>query len=311
MAEYQIVAGCDLNPEPRHRFENETGARAHVSYHEMLKEPPDVVIINLPHYLHVEATLASLASKCNVIVEKPMAISVAECNRMLQAAKQAKRSLIVAEAASFYPGPVRTGQKFQEGLLGGLFSGYMPCVRDYFNKGRPNWFLNPATSGGGMFCNVGLHRLAMSRACLPGLHPGSIASCTSRPSVYPVEACTSALVRYIEGGAILYEEVGYHPRPEWLPMTPHLIFEEGIVTWDDTAWRMQGRDGSNFSEPLPPRTNDYLPIYENMIKAINGEPYQPAAADLAVDVALAQAAYSSSDQSRTIKLNESEWTINR
>ncbi|MDO9543536.1 MAG: Gfo/Idh/MocA family oxidoreductase, partial [Kiritimatiellia bacterium] len=140
MTEYQIVGGCDLDAERRREFEIKTGARTYASYHDMLKEPPDVAVINLPHYLHAEATLACLANKCHVIVEKPMAISVAECNRMLQAAKQAGRRLIVAEAASFYPGPDRTGRKFKAGLLGGFLSGFMPCIRAYFNEHRPCWF---------------------------------------------------------------------------------------------------------------------------------------------------------------------------
>ena len=73
---------------------------------------------------------------------------------------------------------------------------------------------------------VGLHRLAQTRACVPGpARPGpapcAVSDAVSRLAKYPVEACTSALVRYHGGGAMHYEEMGDVARPSWWPLTTH------------------------------------------------------------------------------------------
>jgi glucose-fructose oxidoreductase len=241
-------------------------------------------------------------------VEKPMAVSVDECRAMLAAAKARGRALIVAESAGHTPGAVRTGEKFAAGELGRFFTGSIINARFYFNEGRPAWFLDPAMSGGGMFSNVGLHRLAAARACLPGLTPVAVSGSVSHQPEWKVEACTTAHVRYAEGGAMLYEEVGYYPRPEWLNAGVHFVFAEGIVSWDEQHWRMMRRDGQEIVEGLPAAPG-YLPIYENVLRAVRGEEYGPSARGYAEDVAIVHAAYASAQAGHEVDLRTPEWSL--
>lgn len=307
----QLVSVCDVDPEKVKRWSQELRCRGFTDYRDLLAEPPDAVLVALPHGLHCEAAVEALRAGCHVLVEKPLAVSVDECNRMLRAARQCGRHLIVAETAGLQPGPALTGEKFRAGDLGRFFTGSILNERFYFHKGRPAWFLDPATSGGGMFSNVGLHRLAIARACLPGLTPVSVSASVSHVPEHRVEACTSALVRYREGGAMLYEEVGYYPRPEWLNVGTHFIFEEGIVMWDDKAWRAMPRKGSQIEEPLPPAGGGYGPIYAGLLRAIRGETCGPEAWEYAVDTAIAQAAYASAREAREIDLTRPPWVIDR
>jgi predicted dehydrogenase len=304
LPDFEVTAVCDVAPEKRERAAAKLKARAFAGYGELLGSAPDVVVVNTPHGLHCEIAVAALQAGCHVLVEKPMAVSVDECRAMLAAAKAHGRALLVAESAGHEPGAVRTGEKFGAGELGRFFAGSIINGRFYFHEGRPAWFLDPAMSGGGMFGNVGLHRLAVARACLPGLTPIAVAASVSHQPEWRVEACTTAHVRYAEGGAMLYEEVGYFPRPEWLNAGVHFVFAEGIVSWDDRHWRMAQRDGREIVEALPAAPG-YRPIYENVLRAVQGEDYGPGARGYAEDVAIVHAAYASARTGHTKRVKSS------
>lgn len=300
---YEVVSVCRRSEDKLKKTTHELGCKGFTDYRKLLEDGPDVVLISLPHGLHCQVTIEAFQTGCHVLVEKPMAVSAEECKRMLEAAKKYKKHLIVTESESFTPGAVKTGEKFKSGQLGRFFTGSIINARFYFHEGRPEWFLDPAMSGGGMFSNVGLHRLAVARACLPDLTPVSVSASVSHIPEYQVEACTSAIVKYKEGGSMLYEEVGYYPKPEWLNVGIHFVFEEGIVMWDEEGWRMITRKGKEVEESLPARGPHYAPIYANMLRAIRGEEYAPKAWEYAVDTAIAQAAYTSSREGREIHLD--------
>ena len=307
--EFEVMGGCDLNPEKVETWTKKLECEGFTDYQELLAKGPDVVVVALPHGLHCRMTVESLKAGCHVLVEKPMAVSVEECNRMLATAQQCGKHLIVTEGASFYPGARTTGKKFKTGELGRFFTGSIINERFYFHEGRPAWFLDPAMSGGGMFSNVGLHRLAIARACLPGLTPVSVSASVQHIPEYQVEACTSALVKYREGGSMLYEEVGYYPKPDWLNTGTHFIFEKGIVTWNDKVWRLMTRDGQQIEEDLVANEKHYGPIQANLLRAIRGETYEPMAWEYAVDTAIAQGAYASSHEGREVDLTLQPWKI--
>ena len=235
--EFAVASVCDAAPERAHRRGDELGCRAFTDWRELLQTPPDLAVVALPHWLHCDVCVAALRAGCHVLVEKPMAVSVAECNEMLRAAAECDRRLLVAEGASYDPGAVLTGRRLADGQLGAFFTGACINERFYFREGRPAWFLDPALSGGGMFINVGVHRLALARAALPGLTPVTVSASISHAPERPVEACTSLIVRYAEGGSMLYEEVGYYNRPDWLNVGRHFVFEQGIVAGDESLHR--------------------------------------------------------------------------
>lgn len=307
--EISICCVCDKNQARLKAIAGRLGCRGYEDYSELLKEELDVVLVTLPHGLHCEVTVEALKAGCHVMVEKPMAVSVEECNKMITTAKAFNKHIIVTEAASFNPAVIKTGQKYKDGTLGRFFTGSIINIRYYFDKDRPAWFLDPEMSGGGMFSNVGLHRLAVARGCLPDLKPISVNASVSYVPQYRIEACTTAIVKYEQGGAMHYEEVGYFPKPKWMNSLTHFIFEEGIVSWDNNYWRIADVNGNEWMEELPQVENLYTGIYYNMLKAIKGYDYYPVASDYASDVAIVQAAYASSAQKKEIFLNSPQWTI--
>ena len=167
----RLVGVCDRDEHALRERAAAHGVAGYRDYRDLLAAGADVAVVALPHHLHCEVAVAALQDGCHVLVEKPLAVSVEQCRAMLQAARRGRCILAVSDTAAYHPGALLTGERFRSGTLGRFLSGVHHNVRFYFHEGRPAWFLDPAASGGGMFVNVGLHRLAQTRACLPGLEP--------------------------------------------------------------------------------------------------------------------------------------------
>lgn len=302
------VSVCDVDETKARAVSDALGCRGFTSHADLLQDPPDLVVVALPHDLHAEVAVAAMCAGCHVLVEKPMAVTVAQCRLMLATAAQSGKLLQVSELQTTDAGALMTGKRFAAGDLGRFLAGSCLNGRNYFVPSRPRWFLNPATSGGGMFSNVGVHRLATARNALSGLAPRSVRASVSCLPEYKVEACTSAIVLYEEGGAMLYEEIGYFPRADWLNYGVHFAFEGGIVAWTDSVWRMLKRDGSVVEEKLPP-PEGYALIYARLLQAIRGERPVHQAWEFAEDVAISQACYASSQLGREIHLSDPEWAV--
>ena len=180
----RLVSVCDVEEETLRPRGAATGVPGFRDYRALLQAAPDVAVVALPHHLHRTVAVAALETGCHVLVEKPLAVSVEQCRTMLRAARRARRVLAVSDTAAHYPGALLTGARFRAGTLGRFLSGLHHNVRFYFHAGRPAWFLDPAASGGGMFANVGLHRLAQTRACLPGLAPCTVSAAVTRLAEY-------------------------------------------------------------------------------------------------------------------------------
>ena len=306
----RLAGLCDSDGDTLRRRTDAAVVPGFSDYRDLLQSAPDVVVVALPHHLHCDMAVAALEAGCHLLVEKPLAVSVEQCRTLLQAARRARRVLAVSDTAAYHPGALRTGALFRDGTLGRFLSGLHHNVRFYFHAGRPAWFLDAATSGGGMFANVGLHRLAQTRACLPGLAPCAVSAAVSRLSEYPVEACTSALVRYRGGGAMHYEELGYVARPSWWPLTTHYLFEEGMVTFDAARWRLVTRAGAEHEEPLAASANPYAPVYRDLLRRLDGEAaLGPEAWESAADVAVVQGAYASAEAGRETDLTAPAFRI--
>ncbi len=299
---FSVIGVCDTDPGRLAFAAASAGCEGFADRRALLDRRPDVIAVLLPHHLHAPVALEALARGCHVVVEKPMADSVSACRTMLAAARTAARMLTVAETAAASPGAARTGERFGSGDLGAFIAGSIANVRFYFDAARPAWFLDPVTSGGGMFANLGVHRLALARACLPGLVPYAVSASMARLAADPVEACTTALVRYHGAGSMLFEEVGTVPRPPWLAAGIHLVFERGIAGWDERAWRLQGRDATR-EEPLPPAGPVYAPVYGALAAALRGDGLAPSAAGNALDVAVVRAAYESARDGAEVRID--------
>ena len=115
----------------------------------------DVVDITLPTPLHPATAIAALAAGCDVLCEKPMALTLKDCDRMLAAARRAKRTLLVAHCLRFWPEYVALREIVRSGKYGRV-------VAASFRRSSPapdpdgprGWFLDARKSGG---CLLDMH----------------------------------------------------------------------------------------------------------------------------------------------------------
>ena len=118
----------------------------------------DIVDITLPTLLHAKMTVAALAAGYHVLCEKPMALTLADCDRMLKAAKKAKRELMVAQCVRFFPEYAYVRELVKGGRYGKVvtadFTRFIAPPK-WSPKGA-DWFFDEKKSGGVLF-DVHIH----------------------------------------------------------------------------------------------------------------------------------------------------------
>jgi predicted dehydrogenase len=126
-----------------------SGIAAHAKLDQLLADPQvDLIDITLPNSLHADAAVRALEAGKHVLCEKPMALSLADCERMVSAAKKANRLLMVGHVLPFFPEYEWALKVIRGGEYGRVRSGaFRRVISD------PTWikdFWSPELIGGPM-----------------------------------------------------------------------------------------------------------------------------------------------------------------
>jgi predicted dehydrogenase len=121
--------------------------RAYASIDELLGDPEiDVVDNCLPPHLHAEVSIRALQAGKHVFVEKPMALTAAECNKMVAAAKKAGKQILVGHVLPYFPEYAHARKLIDSGKYGKAIGGsFKRVISD------PLWlkdFYDPQRVGG-------------------------------------------------------------------------------------------------------------------------------------------------------------------
>ncbi len=116
----RIYAACDVKRENAERRAREWGAeKVYADYRDLLADPAvDAVEVITPHHLHSEICVAACRAGKHVSVQKPMALTVPECDTMIRAAREAGVKLKVFENFVFYPPYVKARELIRDGAIG-------------------------------------------------------------------------------------------------------------------------------------------------------------------------------------------------
>jgi predicted dehydrogenase len=145
----QSVAGVELAAVVS-RHATEWSAKHYISLEDALADPEiDAVDLCLPTDLHESATIAALRSGKHVLVEKPMALDVASCHRMIAEAERAQRILMVAHVLRFFPAYRALQSAVDNRELGDIRSATFR--RRCAQPGWSDWITDKSRSGGGAF----------------------------------------------------------------------------------------------------------------------------------------------------------------
>jgi predicted dehydrogenase len=120
----------------------------------------DAVAVNLPNALHAEVAVEALRAGKHVMVEKPMAVTLAEADAMIRAARASRRLLMVEQTQRFDPvheaayNILRTGRLGRITQIRGRIAHAGP---EYWSGQRRPWLMDRAQSGGGVLMDIGAH----------------------------------------------------------------------------------------------------------------------------------------------------------
>ena len=162
LPEVEFVAACDIELSRAGAFAAKHGARPFADLGTMLRDArPDAVIIGTPHPLHAEAAIRAAEAGVHVLVEKPLAASLADCDAMLSAARKSGVTLGVISQRRFYEPVRRMRAAIDAGKIGtpalGVFLQYSWRDAAYYTSDpwRGKW----DTEGGGVLVNQSPHQL--------------------------------------------------------------------------------------------------------------------------------------------------------
>ena len=137
----------------------EAEAPTYEHYQDLLRDPGvDAVTVCLPHALHAGVASAALSAGKHVLVEKPLAMSVAEGERLCDLAGKAGRRLMVEMTHRFLPPMVEARGILAEDGVGPILAIEDVIVEDFGLFGAlPGWMFQSALAGGGFGLTSGIH----------------------------------------------------------------------------------------------------------------------------------------------------------
>jgi len=117
-----LSAVCDLNHGLAKEVVKKFGIpNAYSNMSEMLsKEHPDIVDVCTPPSVHAPVAVEAMEAGCHVLLEKPMASSLADCDKMIEAAKKNNVKLSVVHNQRFYPPFLKAEELVKNGAIGEL-----------------------------------------------------------------------------------------------------------------------------------------------------------------------------------------------
>jgi phthalate 4,5-cis-dihydrodiol dehydrogenase len=196
----RMVAAHDPRIEAREQFASEFGAKVFDDA-EVLCADPEVaaVYVASPHQFHVEHVKLAAKHKKHVLVEKPMALTIEDCEAMIAATKAAGVKLVVGHSHSFDLTYLRARAMIQSGAYGRVRMINALNFTDFLYRPRRPEELN-TKAGGGVVFSQAAHQIEVVRL-LAGAKATSVRALTGNwDAARPTEGAYTAQILF-EGGA--------------------------------------------------------------------------------------------------------------
>jgi predicted dehydrogenase len=285
-----------VNPKNIYNYEN----------YDTIRDNPevDVIYIVLPNSMHAEYTIRGVQAGKHVLCEKPMAISVAECRAMIDAANKANRKLMVAYRCRYEPFNQEMIRMARAQELGPV---KIIQTEVGFNIGDPSqWRCKKAMSGGGSLMDIGIYGLQAARY-ISGEEPVEVNamkfSTPGDPRFAEVEESINFQLRFPSGVlANGISSYGASVQSRFQATTPKGFFELQPAN-NYTGLRMYVGHGSTFEEVLLQPVDHFAAEMDHMSGCVmeNKNPLTPGEEGLR-DLKIMTAIYQAAESGGTIRL---------
>jgi phthalate 4,5-cis-dihydrodiol dehydrogenase len=213
----QLVAAADPRVEARARFVTDFAARTYETAEELCADPAvEIVYVATPHQFHARHAILAAQHGKHVLVEKPMALTLAECAAMIVAAKQAGVHLIVGHSHSFDTPILRTRDLIASGEFGAVRMIAALNYTDFLTRPRRPEELDTAQGGGAVF-NQAAHQVDIVRLLGSGAVKSVRAATGAWDATRPTEGAYSALLTFENGvfASLTYGGYGHFDSDEF------------------------------------------------------------------------------------------------
>ncbi|MGH2837529.1 MAG: Gfo/Idh/MocA family protein [Thermoleophilaceae bacterium] len=229
----ELVAVCDIDLErAKARAERFDVPWATGDYTELLADADiDAVSVCVPNMLHAPIAEAALRAGKDVLVEKPMTVTVAEAERLVQAVEETGRALQIGYVRRFAPNALVTKRFLDEGEFGDVYAASATLLRAAGNPG--GWFGDKQVSGGGPLIDLGVHIIDLCWYLMGMPKAVSVSGVTFSP--LGARDNIQHLSRYRAASAARANTVEDYASAQ-------IRFEGGAVLNVDTSYSLHGRD---------------------------------------------------------------------
>jgi len=277
LANCELIAVSRAQSQLAASFANQFGARRWYARWRELVDDPEIqaVYVATPVYLHVEQTIAAAEAGKHVLCEKPMALNVAECDRMLQACRSNNVKLGIAYYRHFYPVVRRAKEIIESGEIGHPVVAQINAF-EWFDPPPTHpraWLIKKEQSGGGPMFDFGCHRIEVLLDLFGQV--GDVKS-TASNSFFKREVEDVAVATFqFEQGVCATLTVAHSARE---PQDTLVIYgSKGslqISVLNEGTLVIKGEAGERV-ESLPPAANIHAPLIKDFAQAVleNREPF--------------------------------------
>lgn len=251
----QMVAASDLREHALDGFSQQYGGKGYTSIGQICDDPSvEAVWVATPTHLHAQHAVMLANAGKHVVVEKPMAVTLDECDMMIEAAAKNNVTLLAGGARSFDPAFVAMRQVITSGRLGKLAALSTFSFTTWMTRAREPHEVD-VNRGGGAIYNQAAHPLDVLRLLGGGLMKSirGITVDTGLPG-RPCPGYFTAIIEFENGvpATLVYDGYGFIQGWEFLP-------------WGETPERQRAADASNaYRRALRNGTADELEAREQL-----------------------------------------------
>ncbi len=319
----ELVAVMDANGDAAEKCKEKYGAKfAFTNYEDVLKiDEIDAVYIASPVFFHKEQAIAAAKAKKHILLEKPVALTVADAEEIKKACEENNVKISIGFLMRFHSYHQKIKEIIAEGKIGEIVS-----IRGQFTCWYPDiegaWRQKKATSGGGALVDMGIHVIDLIHY-ITGLKAVEVAAFNQTQTFnYEVDDSSNVIMK-MDNGSVAYVDSNFNI-PDAASVAKLEIYgtkgsivakgtlaqAEGgtvdiLVSNDSLAYdaNQERRELTPLSLEGTPLGNMYTKEIEALGNAIINDTDAPVSIDSAIfDQMVVEAAYKSSEENCFVKL---------
>lgn len=190
---FRVVSCWDSHAERAHALAAKVGATASTSLESLLAHPSvNAVVVAVPTDVHAHCAKAALAADKHLLLEKPMALTVAECDSICTAAERSKGRLQMGLVCRSASASQHAMHLVRSGQVGPIDFIQARGVRRRGIPGLGGWFTTRSRSGGGCMIDVGVHLMDLALHLAGWPRVLRVSACAASRFGSPIAAYRSA-----------------------------------------------------------------------------------------------------------------------